>query len=201
VNDTLHRFRVSYNIIIGCILAVFLFFDNDLKKSLQELNYAYFISYFILIVVSYYFFFTCKNNPGYADTMPKNEHQAIELQNSISQSNRSGLSASLRENPVQEHRESLLSSLTGLSSHKESFPSPRDDSDDEEEKVNGRSPRARSERNAESVRKTKKNRMPEQRFCEVCNIIQPYRTKHCHLCERCINKFDHHCIWIGTFCW
>jgi len=196
VHDTLRRFRVTYNIIIGCILAVFLLFENDLRKSLQERNYTYFVPYSILIIVSYYFFFTCKNNPGYADTLPKNENQGIELQNSISQANRSGLSVSLRENNEQEHRESLLSSLTGLSSRKPSFPSPRNDSDDEEEKVNG-SPRSRSERNIEPSRKTKRNNMPEQRFCEVCNIIQPYRTKHCHLCERCINKFDHHCIWIG----
>lgn len=196
MHDTLRRFRVTYNIIIGCILAVFLLFENDLRKSLQERNYTYFVPYSILIIVSYYFFFTCKNNPGYADTLPKNENQGIELQNSISQANRSGLSVSLRENNEQEHRESLLSSLTGLSSRKPSFPSPRNDSDDEEEKVNG-SPRSRSERNIEPSRKTKRNNMPEQRFCEVCNIIQPYRTKHCHLCERCINKFDHHCIWIG----
>jgi len=40
--------------------------------------------------------------------------------------------------------------------------------------------------------------IPEQRFCEICCIVQPYRTKHCHLCERCIHKFDHHCIWIGS---
>lgn len=39
---------------------------------------------------------------------------------------------------------------------------------------------------------------PEKRFCEACKVIQPYRSKHCMKCERCILKYDHHCFWIGT---
>ena len=25
----------------------------------------------------------------------------------------------------------------------------------------------------------------------------PYRTRHCHECQKCVRKFDHHCFWIG----
>jgi len=39
--------------------------------------------------------------------------------------------------------------------------------------------------------------LPKRRYCDFCQILQPYRTKHCKLCEACIAKFDHHCFWIG----
>lgn len=38
---------------------------------------------------------------------------------------------------------------------------------------------------------------PEYHFCKVCMNIQPYRTKHCYECGKCIPKYDHHCVWIG----
>ena len=38
---------------------------------------------------------------------------------------------------------------------------------------------------------------PSKRFCEICNVEQPYRTKHCRECDKCVRKYDHHCFWIG----
>lgn len=38
---------------------------------------------------------------------------------------------------------------------------------------------------------------PEMHYCSICEITQPYRSKHCHKCEECVGKFDHHCFWIG----
>lgn len=38
---------------------------------------------------------------------------------------------------------------------------------------------------------------PKQHFCNKCGIVQPYRTKHCRICQCCVAKFDHHCFWIG----
>ena len=36
------------------------------------------------------------------------------------------------------------------------------------------------------------------RFCKVCQMHQPLRTKHCRDCEKCIRTHDHHCPWVGT---
>lgn len=39
---------------------------------------------------------------------------------------------------------------------------------------------------------------PPLHFCNKCNIVQEYRTRHCKSCDTCIAKFDHHCFWIGN---
>lgn len=30
----------------------------------------------------------------------------------------------------------------------------------------------------------------------MCVKQQPMRAKHCHMCKRCVHRFDHHCPWI-----
>lgn len=36
------------------------------------------------------------------------------------------------------------------------------------------------------------------RSVSVCLFWQPLRAKHCKDCDRCVSKFDHHCLMIGT---
>lgn len=38
----------------------------------------------------------------------------------------------------------------------------------------------------------------EIRFCMICQIEQPNRTKHCRDCNRCVACHDHHCPWVGV---
>ncbi|XP_019851548.1 PREDICTED: palmitoyltransferase AKR1-like isoform X2 [Amphimedon queenslandica] len=33
-------------------------------------------------------------------------------------------------------------------------------------------------------------------FCTECEIVIPEMAKHCKLCSRCCNNFDHHCLWL-----
>ena len=37
-----------------------------------------------------------------------------------------------------------------------------------------------------------------EEYCPNCLIKINYRTKHCLICEKCVDEFDHHCFWVGN---
>lgn len=35
-------------------------------------------------------------------------------------------------------------------------------------------------------------------LCPECEVIRTSRSRHCNICNRCVNRFDHHCPWINN---
>lgn len=41
-------------------------------------------------------------------------------------------------------------------------------------------------------------RFDPNHLCPECEVIRTERSRHCNICNRCVERFDHHCPWINN---
>lgn len=34
-------------------------------------------------------------------------------------------------------------------------------------------------------------------ICPTCEILAPKESRHCYICNKCVDRFDHHCQWVN----
>eukprot|EP01016_Furgasonia_blochmanni_P033260 TRINITY_DN3463_c0_g1_i3.p1 TRINITY_DN3463_c0_g1~~TRINITY_DN3463_c0_g1_i3.p1 ORF type:complete len:346 (-),score=52.85 TRINITY_DN3463_c0_g1_i3:394-1431(-) len=172
VRDALIGARIFYFALHFIAFAIFVLYDNSFRRQLKAQNLPYLFSLFSVVCAAFYLFITTGKNPGVLGQTEMQDPEAIRgVPGRVHQQQQYD-----GNHPQTVEMQDMYHSLPeDTRSESIGSDSDFDRADDEEDP----------------------NKLPKMHYCKECNLSQPYRTRHCDLCEKCIHKFDHHCFWIG----
>lgn len=75
-----------------------------------------------------------------------------------------------------------------------SNPPEPDDYHWTEDSSNGQNPLARFPRTKDVI---VNGIIVKIKYCDTCMLYRPLRVSHCSVCDNCVERFDHHCPWVG----
>ena len=162
-------------------LGVFLCCDCDLRFQLAELQLFWPVVYAGSLVSAAYLFQVAGSRPGYV-SRAQDFREIPQMPQAFE--------ATVGGQPVlpDTYEATLREETRGLSG--ETRPEEESGYFSEERQTSAFA-------GLEAEEAAPRRAVPGRHYCEHCRILQPYRTKHCHVCQACVGKFDHHCFWIG----